>query len=66
MTTDRLIGVREAAEILGVHRRSVIGYIRDHQLPARRVPGGAYELKESDVRAFTRPPMGYPSGRPRT
>lgn len=42
----------QVADILGLHVRTVRGYVRDGRLPAVRV-GKQYRITESDLRAFT-------------
>lgn len=42
----------EVAELLGLHVRTVRGYVRDGRLPAVRI-GKQYRISEQDLRAFT-------------
>ncbi|MBO0677673.1 helix-turn-helix domain-containing protein [Mycolicibacterium sp. S2-37] len=42
----------QVADILGLHVRTVRGYVRDGRLPAVRV-GKQYRITERDLRAFT-------------
>ena len=42
----------QVAEILGLHVRTVRGYIRDGRLPAARI-GKQYRIAQSDLDAFT-------------
>ncbi len=43
--------LREAAESLGVHYQTAYGWVRDGQLPARKL-GRGYEVADEDVRAL--------------
>lgn len=42
----------EVADMLGLHVRTVRGYVRDGRLPAVRI-GKQYRISEQDLRAFT-------------
>lgn len=50
--TDRLYSVEEVAERLGLHVRTVRGYVRDGKLPATRI-GKQYRITRADLEAFT-------------
>lgn len=50
--TDRLYSVEEVAERLGLHVRTVRGYVRDGKLPATRI-GKQYRINRADLEAFT-------------
>ncbi|MGW2664680.1 helix-turn-helix domain-containing protein [Nocardia tengchongensis] len=58
--TDRLYSVEEVAERLGLHVRTVRGYVRDGKLPATRI-GKQYRITRADLEAFTGLPA--PEGR---
>lgn len=48
---EGLCTVRFAAEQLGLHRKTVLRFIREGKLPARRV-GKSYRIRRSDLGAF--------------
>ncbi|MGW4534774.1 helix-turn-helix domain-containing protein [Nocardia sp. NPDC004340] len=50
--TDRLYSVEEVAERLGLHVRTVRGYVREGKLPATRI-GKQYRITRADLEAFT-------------
>ncbi|MFE3195267.1 helix-turn-helix domain-containing protein [Nocardia sp. NPDC059240] len=50
--TDRLYSVEDVAERLGLHVRTVRGYVRDGKLPATRI-GKQYRINQADLEAFT-------------
>ncbi|MEC3958769.1 helix-turn-helix domain-containing protein [Nocardia sp. CDC153] len=50
--TDRLYSVDEVADRLGLHVRTVRGYVRDGKLPATRI-GKQYRINQTDLEAFT-------------
>ena len=52
--------VEQVAERLGLHVRTIRGYIRDGRLPATRI-GKQYRIARADLDAFT----GQPPARPR-
>ncbi|MVU83225.1 helix-turn-helix domain-containing protein [Nocardia sp. ET3-3] len=54
--TERLYSVDEVAERLGLHVRTVRGYVRDGKLPATRI-GKQYRITRADLEAFT----GHPA-----
>jgi excisionase family DNA binding protein len=56
-----LYSAEQAADILGLHVRTVRGYIRDGRLPAVRV-GKQYRITDYDLRALT----GVIPGAPRS
>lgn len=50
--TATLYSAEEVAEVLGLHVRTVRGYVRDGRLPAVRI-GKQYRIAERDLREFT-------------
>jgi len=48
---DEPVTVRQAAEALGLHVKTVLRFIREGRLPAHRM-GKSYRLRRSDVDAF--------------
>lgn len=52
MTTTMLYSAEEVANVLGLHVRTVRGYVRDGRLPAVRI-GKQYRIAERDLREFT-------------
>jgi excisionase family DNA binding protein len=55
----------QVAEILGLHVRTVRGYVRDGRLPAVRV-GKQYRITEQDLRAFAGLELDEPTSSPRS
>ena len=52
-TPDALIGPPQAARILGVHRMTLVNWIKQGRLPAIQYgPGSMYRLRRGDVLAF--------------
>jgi excisionase family DNA binding protein len=51
---DRLVGPSEAADRLGVERRSVQRWIDDGLIPAHKTPGGHRRVREADLVEFAR------------
>jgi excisionase family DNA binding protein len=49
----------QVADMLGLHVRTVRGYVRDGRLPAVRI-GKQYRISEQDLRAFTGEPLAEP------
>jgi excisionase family DNA binding protein len=49
--SDELCTVREAAQTLGVHMKTVLRFIREGRLPAHRM-GKSYRIQRSDVAIF--------------
>jgi len=47
-----LLKINEAAELLGMSRRTVERYIADGHLPALRTPTGQVRLRQGDVEAL--------------
>ncbi|QLY33770.1 helix-turn-helix domain-containing protein [Nocardia huaxiensis] len=54
--SDRLYSVEEVAERLGLHVRTVRGYVRDGKLAAVRI-GKQYRIAQADLEAFTGLPV---------
>jgi excisionase family DNA binding protein len=50
--TASLYSAEEVADVLGLHVRTVRGYVRDGRLPAVRI-GKQYRIAEQDLREFT-------------
>lgn len=62
--TERMYSVEEVADLLGLHVRTVRGYIRAGRLEAVRI-GKQYRIAAAAVEALTgrpRPPGGGPAG----
>ena len=59
--SEELCTVREAAQTLGVHVKTVLRFIRDGRLPAHRM-GKSYRLQRSDVTAFAGLPAASAAG----
>jgi excisionase family DNA binding protein len=49
MTADRLLTPRDVAELLRVHPKTVLRYVRTAGLPCVRLPGGDVRLRRSEV-----------------
>jgi len=62
--TVAVYSAEQVADILGLHVRTVRGYIRDGRLPAVRV-GKQYRITEGDLRAFSGMPVDEPARIPR-
>ncbi|HEX4812959.1 MAG TPA: helix-turn-helix domain-containing protein [Nonomuraea sp.] len=56
--------VEQAAEVLGLHVKTVRNYVRDGRLPAVRV-GKRYRIAKHDLAAFAGLPPGEPETRRR-
>jgi excisionase family DNA binding protein len=63
-----MYSTEEVADLLGLHVRTVRGYVRDGLLPAVRI-AKQYRIAHEDLAAFTAgratPPAGAPAGPPR-
>jgi excisionase family DNA binding protein len=59
-----VFSAEQVADILGLHVRTVRGYIRDGRLPAVRV-GKQYRITEQDLRAFAGVVPDEPTSSPR-
>lgn len=57
--TDRLYSVDQVADLLGLHVRTVRGYVRDGKLPAARI-GKQYRITHDDLETFTGLPISTP------
>ncbi|MEU0781330.1 helix-turn-helix domain-containing protein [Streptomyces sp. NPDC006173] len=68
MTDSALYSTEEVAEMLGLHVRTVRGYVRDGRLPAVRI-GKQYRIAAADVDSLTEgrtpAPAAAASGSPR-
>jgi excisionase family DNA binding protein len=53
-TRCQLLTARTVAELLGVCAETVLRWVRDGQLPAIRLPGGAIRIPESDLHDWLR------------
>ncbi|MEU5566312.1 helix-turn-helix domain-containing protein [Micromonospora musae] len=62
--SDDMYSVEQVAEVLGLHVRTVRGYIRTGRLRATRI-GKQYRISRADLDALTgRPAPGSPTGAP--
>ena len=52
---DRLLTVAEVSERLKVLPGSIRRYIAEGRLPALRIPGGYYRIRERDLKRFLQP-----------
>jgi excisionase family DNA binding protein len=59
-----MYSTEEIADILGLHVRTVRGYVRDGRLPATRI-GKQYRIARDDLDAFTGARPGPPAAGPR-
>jgi excisionase family DNA binding protein len=62
--TSTLYSAEEVADVLGLHVRTVRGYVRDGRLPAVRI-GKQYRIAERDLREFTGGGEAIPVASPR-
>lgn len=62
--TVAVYSAEQVADILGLHVRTVRGYVRDGRLPAVRM-GKQYRITERDLRAFAGVAIDEPTGSPR-
>ena len=49
---DRLLTVREVAELLSVCRATVLSWIAKGQLPGYRLPSGAMRVSQAELRPW--------------
>ncbi len=59
MENDKLLSVKESAEILGVNRQRVQALITEERLPAQKI-GNSYVIKESDLQLVKDRKTGRP------
>jgi len=59
MENDKLLSVKESAEILGVNRQRVQALISEGRLPAQKI-GNSYVVKESDLTLVAERKTGRP------
>ncbi|GAB2863620.1 helix-turn-helix domain-containing protein [Actinocorallia aurea] len=57
---QRYYAVDEVAELLGLHVRTVRGYVRDGRLKAARI-GKQYRISRADLEEFTGSPVAEPA-----
>lgn len=62
--TVAVYSAEQVADILGLHVRTVRGYVRDGRLPAVRM-GKQYRITEQDLRAFAGVASAEPASHPR-
>jgi excisionase family DNA binding protein len=55
-----LVTVSQVADLLGLHIKTVRGYVRDGRLKATRI-GKSYRIARADLAAFTGGPVGAPA-----
>ncbi|TDQ54233.1 helix-turn-helix domain-containing protein [Actinorugispora endophytica] len=60
---QRLYSVEQVAELLGLHVRTVRGYVRDGRLKAARI-GKQYRIAREDLESFTGAPVSPPAREP--
>ncbi len=58
-----MYSTEEVADLLGLHVRTVRGYVRDGRLPATRI-GKQYRITRDALDAFTGAPPGQPADAP--
>lgn len=59
MENDKLLSVKEVAQILGVNHQRVQALISQGRLPAQKI-GNSYVIKESDLQLVEDRPTGRP------
>src|SRR5688572_7700370 len=52
---ERWVSVRAVSESLGIRTETVLRHIKAGRLLAKRTPGGAYRVRESDLEAYLVP-----------
>ncbi len=60
MESEKLLSVKESAEILGVNRQRIQALISQGRLPAQKI-GNSYVIKESDLELVKDRKTGRPS-----
>jgi excisionase family DNA binding protein len=58
--SQELYSVEQVAERLGLHVRTVRGYVRDGRLKAKRI-GKQYRISSADLESFTGTPLSAPN-----
>ena len=61
MENEKLLSVKEVAEILGVNHQRVQALISQDRLPAQKI-GNSYVIKESDLELVKDRKVGRPKG----
>ena len=61
MENDKLLSVKEVAEILGVNHQRVQALISQDRLPAQKI-GNSYVIKECDLELVKDRKVGRPKG----
>ncbi len=59
MENEKLLSVKESAEILGVNRQRIQALISQSRLPAQKI-GNSYVIKESDLELVENRQTGRP------
>ena len=59
MESEKLLSVKESAEILGVNRQRIQALISQGRLPAQKI-GNSYVIKESDLPLIAQRKTGRP------
>ncbi len=59
MANEKLLSVKESAEILGVNRQRIQALISQGRLPAQKI-GNSYVIKESDLTLISERKTGRP------
>ncbi len=57
-----VLTIGEAAELVRVHRRTVLRWIEVGRLPAARLPGGEFRVRCADIEKLLKPTVTEPSG----
>ena len=52
VTISKLLTYQEAADILGVHRQSIVRYVKSGELRTTKLGGGRPKIHPEDLRAF--------------